>query len=373
MAPSSMVTFAHTSSKLFCLATLIMTGTSPRQGADLPAKRPAFTLVELLVVIAIIAILIALLLPAVQAAREAARRIQCGNHLKQFGVALHNYHAAHGTFPIGSLNSGTRMPSGGRPEWPTVHHYLLPFLEQVDYYDALTRQPFGFANQAPWMNNGAHFAPEVQNVPVSVFLCPSDGEGGPVKDSGFGAATHLKYTVSNYLGIFSGIRDQHWRLAPFHPQYDPVHNPEEMVATFGRNRGAKIRDIYDGTSNTIVMAEYLTGTPDDSRGYIWLARAGFYLLYVTQTPNSPNPEILHSINCPRSLPGMNLPCIPDNNSTSFPGNEPDSFASPRSQHPGGVLGLMGDGAVHFFTDGIHLATWRSLGFIRDGNPVVEGF
>ncbi len=64
-----------------------------------PASRAAFTLIELLVVIAIIAILIALLLPAVQQAREAARRASCRNHLKQFGLALHNYHDSHNGFP----------------------------------------------------------------------------------------------------------------------------------------------------------------------------------------------------------------------------------------------------------------------------------
>jgi len=340
--------------------------------------RTAFTLVELLVVIAIIVILVALLLPAVQAAREAARRAQCGNHLKQFGLALYNYQGTHGAFPIGTLHDEVEQITSARPEWPTVHHYLLPFLEQAVFYDALTRQAFGFTNGPPWagswhpkvpVDDGSHFAPEVQNLPVAVFLCPSDGEGGPVKNQSWNKASP-KYAVSHYLEIFSGIKDQHWRLGPSHPSYNPALNPEEFVATFGLNRGARIRDLSDGTSNTMVMAEYLTGTPDDTREYIWLSRAGFQLLYVTQTPNSSNPEILHPLCCSQSLPAMNLPCILDGSSDST-GNEPDSFASPRSRHSGGVQGLMGDGAVRFFRDSIQLATWRNLRFISDGNVVGE--
>src|ERR671912_555830 len=100
-------------------------------------RRRGFTLVELLVVIAIIGILVALLLPAVQAAREAARRMQCGNNLKQLGLALHNYHDTFKVFPPALLNSGhvsAGYVTANFPEGPRNHSghlFLLPFIEQT--------------------------------------------------------------------------------------------------------------------------------------------------------------------------------------------------------------------------------------------------
>ena len=92
-----------------------------------------FTLIELLVVIAIIAVLIALLLPAVQQAREAARRTQCRNNLKQLGLALHNYHDAHGCFPIGDM--GRKSPNnGGAVDYNLPGTWipaLLPYLDEA--------------------------------------------------------------------------------------------------------------------------------------------------------------------------------------------------------------------------------------------------
>src|SRR5690349_5692103 len=96
--------------------------------------RRGFTLIELLVVIAIIAVLISLLLPAVQSAREAARRAQCVNNLKQMGLAMHNYHQAVGTFPMGNTIGYSYV--GTQTTWGTfsAHALLLPYMEQTPVY-----------------------------------------------------------------------------------------------------------------------------------------------------------------------------------------------------------------------------------------------
>jgi prepilin-type N-terminal cleavage/methylation domain-containing protein len=123
-------------------------------------RNSGFTLVELLVVIAIIGILVALLLPAVQAAREAARRMQCGNNLKQIGIALHNYHSQFKSFPPGRVVTLVN----GQGHCYSAYAHILPQLDANFIYDKI--------NWAANPEDAINAVALEQTIPF--FLCPSD-------------------------------------------------------------------------------------------------------------------------------------------------------------------------------------------------------
>jgi prepilin-type N-terminal cleavage/methylation domain-containing protein/prepilin-type processing-associated H-X9-DG protein len=321
-------------------------------------RNRGFTLVELLVVIAIIGILIALLLPAIQAAREAARRSQCANNLRQIGVAMNNYASQNGTFPPG-IKSRVRCSydyyANGGCEWTYLLHYLMPYCDLNVFYKFAHGPKFDLNN--PW------YAPAqwdgMPNTSFTAFTCPSDALSDNLRDLSVGSK--LRVGKSNYLGIFSGQDD-----------IDALNdaNPAQR-AVFGYAKGRSTKQIKDGTSNTMAVAEYLRGVGEgDERGAFWTNRAGCQTLFVRTNPNSTVPDNLCSVFCPNggaaNEPIMNLPCVG--------GGDDANFATPRSRHRGGVNAVFCDASVHFIQNDVDLTTvWQPLGWIADGKTIENNF
>ncbi|MCC9605547.1 DUF1559 domain-containing protein [Blastopirellula sp. JC732] len=297
-------------------------------------NRPGFTLVELLVVIAIIGVLIALLLPAVQQAREAARRMSCSNNLKQLGLALHNYHDTHLVFPYG--RSGAAEGSGlGSPN-PQLYRSqtgltaLLPFIEQKALYDTIDFNA-GFGDPVNW----GKYQPRVE-----AFLCPSNPQ-----DEGV-----------SYTGSIPGD-DDCWGT-----HYVPVaHSGRNGVVArdlassvgyrkdglFYLNSKNGFRDIVDGTTNTLAIAESVGNKPGSHRLWGWGTYSGGMGTSGGINANFPN------------LSGW-----------AFSGN--DAFNGPSSYHPGGCQAVLADGSVRFIAETIQLSTLLDLTTIK-GNEVVPEY
>jgi prepilin-type N-terminal cleavage/methylation domain-containing protein len=328
----------------------------------------AFTLIELLVVIAIIAVLIALLLPAVQQAREAARRSQCKNNLKQFGLALHNYHEVYNLFC--DLRGGPNDNRGG-DECGIVQ--LLPYIDQAPMYNMLPKT--GNPN-VPWDGS---FVP--WKTPVGVFLCPSS----PVPGNWTGAPVQLK---SYKLSVGTSINNNCW-------------NTTNGLFAFSWSGGHKgIRDITDGSSNTIAMAETGLGPPPGSSRMIQgqcvvgiagidtnptlcmaTASGGFYL--AGNNISSWGQGTLW----PFGHPGWSaVTTVLPPNSASCTGNTGDNMSSgwgiftPNSFHTGGAQVLLADGAVRFISNNINcgnygagsppnFGVWGALGTINGGETI----
>jgi prepilin-type N-terminal cleavage/methylation domain-containing protein len=297
-------------------------------GATMSRARSGFTLIELLVVIAIIAVLIGLLLPAVQKVREAANRAKCVNNLKQLGLALHNQHDSNGRFPNGVTWTGP-MYGGQRIN---LWFHIFPYLEQENLYKATDMNVSGIL----WFNNNTN----VVNKPVPQLLCPSDSTCDSVKNG---------YNVSNYRGVFSGR------------QISDIYSTNAAVmAVFGANRGAKLTDITDGTSNTMLLTEGPRGAPDEFRGFAWSDQpAGGCVIFTELPPNSPLPDRCHPATgwCV-DRPTMGLPAV------SGDGTKTDTAAA-RSKH-NGVHATLADGSVRFVSNSISLDTWRAASTIAGG-------
>ncbi len=340
-----------------------MTAHIPRPGR--PGR--GFTLIELLVVIAIIAVLIGLLLPAVQAAREAARRAQCVNNLKQVGLALHNYHAAFGSFPVGFLYPTGPVPaetSASQYRWSPLAQ-MAPYLERADLANALNfNLPLGYR---PTNAASAYWPPYPANTTgmaavVSNFVCPSDGAPAPMV--GLGPVSYAFNAGSGGNGGDATGADGTFVLGPAHTLADLLDGSAATVAASEQLLGIA-GPSYTQTSPTPIprpqgraMAHVAAAPLTDAacrgaakgwllnKGAAWFDGNYLNTLYNHHlAPNAPTPD-----------------CIVYHN----PG-----WKAARSRHPGGVNALYADGHVAFARDNVALPLWQALA-TRAGGEVLSG-
>jgi prepilin-type N-terminal cleavage/methylation domain-containing protein/prepilin-type processing-associated H-X9-DG protein len=304
-----------------------------------PRAPRAFTLIELLVVISIIAVLVALLLPAVQAAREAARRMQCSNNLKQIGLAMHNYHSTHETFPPGYITS-TQSSQANSPEtgpgwaWGAL---LLNNLEQTAAYNASN---FSLQVTDPGSST-------VRSIRLSTFLCPSSPELGPITlTDGSNKVLVTDLSPSNFVASAG--------------QFEVIEYPSTNNGAFYRNSRVGVRDILDGTSGTMMAGERSRNVADATWvGVLPFAQACTNPKWKVQDcePNANVMVLGHTGPSPNQL-WVDVP--------NYKAAGADDFWS---LHPGGCNFLFCDGSVRFVKETINPRVFSALS-TRAGGEVI---
>lgn len=383
-------------------------------------KNAGFTLIELLVVIGIIGLLLALLLPAIQMAREAARRMSCSNNMKQFSLALLNYHNVNNEFPAGNTVYKGLIRGNGGPASVGAVMFLLPFIEQQAFYENFdyectiiqeTEPPDGYTGFTAPDRFGPgkaaiyHLGPMQMvggQMPPNYALCPSDpearlsGDVGGTGESGYYNNFRQSYITCWGDNMSDTVPGSGESLvpAPGATLTEDVKSRFQRGA-FGTVIKQSISTISDGTSNTLVVSETVGRSLKRLKGQLVMGVPGLGM--VTVTVDTANKEV--KVTSSQVTPG---PCW-NQKSTYAPGDEilpaffPDSFRgvmfgygharysgftttlppngpscefnhtpdngwgtfAPTSYHTGGVNVGRADGSVSFVSDAVDTGDWNA--------------
>jgi prepilin-type N-terminal cleavage/methylation domain-containing protein/prepilin-type processing-associated H-X9-DG protein len=367
--------------------------------SDTSGRRSAFTLVELLVVIAIIGILIALLLPAVQAARESARRTQCTNNLKQFGLALHNYVTSNRRFPCAQFNQILDVATS--PEhtaWQTAHpgappippaYYNWNFIAFMLPYMELDNMAEQIDTDLPPNNNGpsqwelANWQ-AVRSTRPTFFICPSDPNAfvSPTDQNQIGIS-HCSYRANRGRYAVNGVNND---------GFFQLENNMRFAWRKDKTKwGILPNEVLDGLSNTAAMSERAIG--DQNPGNY--NRKSDWVVDTAQTvaaPNYANAQMIRQqclantstvdgdsqggqnwFNGLYRITTYNHVAPPNSKSVKIgAGNNANGCNNASSYHPGGVNLLLADGSTRFVRDAVSAETWAAVGGVKDGIAVTAG-
>ena len=348
------------------------------------ARRNGFTLIELLVVMAIIATLVSLLLPAVQNARESARRTECKNNLKQIGLALHEYHETFESFPIGALYAP-------KPDMNQIDHEvrgasffvaILPWLEQRNLYNQLQKDAAGGAAGVSHPSNPN--GPLLDGMYVPIYVCPS----ASMEEVAVGQPVSMM--TGNYIGI-SGAAFRNGGTSPDAELVGGCSGPNDgsILAHSGilmENDSVSFKDITDGSSNTMMVAEQSSVTvpvattvggqtqivlqdfPTLQSSYYGSIWGGTTLPRALQT-GGPFPSCHFVYNVTTVRFGINMNGASTVNTVVSGGGHTPIM----SAHPGGANVLFADGGVRFLKENMSFDVLMNVADRRDHNVIKGGF